>query len=296
MGVSPRQPVGALLGWLAQQGVGVRHPDRLEEYLLLYPLPQLLEYLPEARKSKRFRKRSKIYLEELFPLFQFDRELRLLLWPWVDRVERIVKNRLGNLLLELGEDSIINLDLYSNHSNYCNSLRNLLSDLGRRNKGKFIQCCPLEGIEYLTFGGLAHWIENLKPKYQKKLGLEFGLRGIGTLPSLLHNLRLLRNHCAHQSRLWNKQLPISYRISLKSPLASYFDSLKKGKNGEVKRISMKLVHSAIGLEYLLVESGEVPEILKGVEELRQKYSISPGEIGIGKERGLSYKHWRKRAG
>ncbi|MEO1941660.1 MAG: hypothetical protein ABGW77_02065 [Campylobacterales bacterium] len=32
----------------------------MEEYLLLYPLPQLVAYLPEARKSKQFKGRCEL--------------------------------------------------------------------------------------------------------------------------------------------------------------------------------------------------------------------------------------------
>ena len=60
--------------------------------------------------------------------------------------------------------------------------------------------------EGLTFGLLSKFIGNLHGGMVKEIGRDFDRIG-GRLPSMLHNITMIRNKCAHFSRMWNIRYP-----------------------------------------------------------------------------------------
>ena len=66
--------------------------------------------------------------------------------------------------------------------------------------------------EILSFGSLSHWYANLKEaSVRQSIADPFGLDESVFRP-LVHHLTIVRNICAHHSRLWNRQVPVALRL------------------------------------------------------------------------------------
>lgn len=88
----------------------------------------------------------------------------------------------------------------------------------------------------------SHWISNLKHKSDKaKIAKVYGLDE-AVLTSFLHHLSVIRNHCAHHARLWNREMTVTMELPRKKP-ASLIPSLDVGpdRNQAPRRIYNILV-------------------------------------------------------
>ena len=61
-------------------------------------------------------------------------------------------------------------------------------------------------FEILPFGCVSRIYENLKRPYRKAVAEKFGIEE-SILQSWFHALSVLRNSCAHHSRIWNRKYP-----------------------------------------------------------------------------------------
>lgn len=61
--------------------------------------------------------------------------------------------------------------------------------------------------ELLSFGSISQLYGNLQEKFQKEIAIEFAVPA-PVLVSWLHTLVVIRNLCAHHSRLWNRELRV----------------------------------------------------------------------------------------
>jgi abortive infection bacteriophage resistance protein len=105
-----------------------------------------------------------------------------------------------------------------------------LSTLSRevdRSKEAFIQHMKANYIEMLppvwavcevmSLGLLSHWYDNLKPMATRTAIAAAFQVDHETLASWLQHLSIIRNLCAHHSRLWNRGLTVTPRVPLNKP-------------------------------------------------------------------------------
>lgn len=84
-------------------------------------------------------------------------------------------------------------------------------------------CC-----EVLSFGELSKWVENLNDNDTKrKIAATYNINNY-TLESWLHHIVIIRNRCAHHSRLWNHKLGHQPTFPENNPrLASQFTKTRQ---------------------------------------------------------------------
>lgn len=151
---------------------------------------------------------------EIYKLYLFDKKLRLLLLDIIERLEVNIRSVLAHELgrikaLSYLDESLINPKYLKNYKEIW--LVKLKSEISK-SKDDFISWHTKQDkeipfwviIEIWEFGTLSKYYSFLKGGYQTKIAKKFGTNG-NTFGKWLHEINLLRNLCAHHSRVWNKE-------------------------------------------------------------------------------------------
>lgn len=164
-------------------------------------------------------------------LYEFDRELRILIFDVIERIEIALRTRLiYHLSHEVDPWWFQNLELFANSGDIVKTLASVNSELSRsrdafivehRDKYKKDTRFPpaWKTLEVVSFGNLSKMYGNLKPGIKAKdlIAAEFGTVNHTFLPSWLQTIAQIRNICAHHGRLWNKNLPGRPKLLPKPP-------------------------------------------------------------------------------
>uniref|UniRef100_UPI00403DD140 Abi family protein n=1 Tax=Pasteurella multocida TaxID=747 RepID=UPI00403DD140 len=153
---------------------------------------------------------------EVYKLYLFDKKLRLLLLDIIERLEVNIRSVMAHELGRIDPLAYKNKDFIKKDSpkvrrNYGNVWLPKLQDEIKRNKAEFIiyhrendKEIPFWVIvEIWDFGTLSKYYSFLKGNNQKKISKKFGIDHV-TFEKWLHEINILRNLCAHHSRVWNK--------------------------------------------------------------------------------------------
>lgn len=161
-------------------------------------------------------------------IFDFDRELRLLLIDAIERVEISLRTRLANLLsLRYGPFAHEEPVHFAKPHLWQQSCDELAKEYARsretfaehyRSQYPQMPSPPLwVACELMTQGHLSRWLQNLRiPKDRETIADDYG-PGEKVLVSFAHHLTIVRNHCAHHGREWNRKLSLKMRIPGKMP-------------------------------------------------------------------------------
>lgn len=150
---------------------------------------------------------------EIYRLYLFDKKLRLLLLDIIERLEVNIRSVLAHELGRIDTLAYLNSDFINpKHSErYQNQWLTKLTETIKRSQDDFIKWHSQQEkpipfwviIEIWDFGALSKYFSFLKGSYQNKIAKKFATDG-NTFKKWLHEINLLRNLCAHHSRIWNK--------------------------------------------------------------------------------------------
>jgi abortive infection bacteriophage resistance protein len=175
-------------------------------------------WLPFESDHASHRFRDGVHFKDVLNLYRFDRQLRLLLLDAIERVEVSVRcNWAYQLAHHYGPHAHLNQPIASNKEIWRKNYAKLLCDVAG-SKEKFIthhcqaysEALPAIWVvcEIMTLGQLSSWYKNLGPKdLRSAISSTYGLDET-VLESWLHHLTVVRNTCAHHSRLWNREFTI----------------------------------------------------------------------------------------
>lgn len=82
-------------------------------------------------------------------------------------------------------------------------------------------------VEVLEFGALVRLISFLKPRDRQKICEQLDVP-VRVLDGWLNSLNVLRNHCAHHQRLWNRIYPYSPSTATSIDTLKHLDNLSEG--------------------------------------------------------------------
>jgi abortive infection bacteriophage resistance protein len=153
--------------------------------------------------------------------YVFDRRLRLLAMDALERVEVAVRTRLSyELGHRYGPFGYANVGAVFTGTSELRSklLDGIRGEVERAKKEQFLEHFfdkyrehrdpPVwMATEVLSFGNVVRMVSMSRPEIQKKVTDYFGLPDEVVL-SWLRTLNVIRNVCAHHSRLWNRRLPM----------------------------------------------------------------------------------------
>lgn len=246
---------------------------RLSGYWLLFE---------KDHQTHQFREGTKF--EDILNLYQFDRELRLIVLDAIERIEVSLRARWSYFFAQdYGSHCFMNSSLFRKYHLWEKDMKRLENEINRSNedfilhyKNKYSDpdLPPIWVIsEVISFGSLSRWYDNLKPmKIRKAIASEYDLDN-RVLASFLRHLTEVRNVCAHHSRLWNRKFTVTFQLP-KHP--KHLVSLL---NHSEKR---KLYNTLIMLNFFLDIISPRHSWKKRLLDLMQKHKIDASLMGFPK--------------
>ncbi len=222
---------------LQQRGMVVDDPTEAAFYLRHLNYYRLGAYwLPfeAAHATHTFRPDTRF--ADVLNLYVFDRELRLLVLDAVERVEVSVRSQWAYQMAHLhGPHAHLNAALAFNAHHWQNNLVKLTNEIDRSDevfikhlKASYTEALPpvWAVCEVMSLGLLSRWYDNLRPMPTRRaIAATFDVDE-KVLESWLRHLSLVRNICAHHSRLWNREFTITPLLPRNKParLAAQFQT------------------------------------------------------------------------
>lgn len=161
---------------------------------------------------------SNSYFEDVIARYNFDRQLRLILFDAIEFIEIALRAKLiYHLSQAYGGLWYLNDNLVMDKTKYQDCLADLQTEFTRSGEGfakEFRQKHPNGNpdvwlvFEVATFGTLSKIYSNLKPQLPEKslITHEFGLNSINDLSSWFAAISYLRNVIAHHSRVFGRDI------------------------------------------------------------------------------------------
>lgn len=165
---------------------------------------------------------------QVLTIYSFDRALRLLLIDAIERVEISLRTRWANeLSVRYGSFAHEDATHFLQAPVWQYGLAELTKEYTRsretfaehyRSQYPALQTPPIwVACELMTLGHLSRWLQNLrKPKDRQAIADSYGVDE-KVLVSFIHHLTVVRNHCAHHGRIWNRKLSLKMLIPSKKP-------------------------------------------------------------------------------
>jgi abortive infection bacteriophage resistance protein len=176
-----------------------------------------------------FKENSKF--EDVIALYNFDRELRILLFDVIEKIEISLRTKLiYHLSHEFDPWWFQNPAIFQDTGALIETLASIKEEV-ERSKDTFIRehkrkyrddlrfPPAWKTLELTSFGSLSKLYGNLKNNITSKdiIAKELGAVNHTYLPSWLQSIAQIRNYCAHHSRLWNRSLPCTPKLLSKPP-------------------------------------------------------------------------------
>lgn len=196
---------------------------------------------------------TQVSFEEIIELYVFDRQLRLLIFDGIEKIEIAFRTQIiYHYSLAYGSFWHLKPELYRDTMRFANQLDSLQKEVDRSNetfidhyKNKYTS--PSEppcwmSLEVSSMGLLSKIFQNLKKGNEKKIiANHFGLSDALILENWMHSFCNLRNICAHHGRIWNRRLS-----KIKLPYNTKFQFLENDKI-----YTNKLYATICCIEYIL---------------------------------------------
>jgi abortive infection bacteriophage resistance protein len=213
---------------LQQRGMVINDPAAAEFYLQHFNYYRLGAYwLPFEADHATHRFRPGTRFEEVVNLYVFDRELRLLMLDAIERLEVSVRGQWAYQLAHRhGPHAHLDATLFETRY-WPDNLKKLTEEVDRSDevfirhlKATYAEALPpvWAVCEVMSLGLLSRWYNSLKPMSTRRLIA--GPYGVDerVLESWLRHLSLVRNTCAHHSRLWNREFTITPVLPRNKPV------------------------------------------------------------------------------
>jgi len=168
-------------------------------------------------------------LQTALNLYRFDEQLRSLLMEAVASIEVSVRTQFAyQIAVSHGPHAYLDQNLFDDPVKHADCLAKLHEEVGRSHE-VFIRhylekystpdLPPLWAVcEVMSLGALSKWFSNLANRSdRKRIADEYDVDET-TLVSFLRHLTVLRNHCAHHGRVWNRRFTVTMRVPRNRPV------------------------------------------------------------------------------
>jgi len=210
---------------LKTRGLQIPDENRANRYLQNISYYHLSGYMyPFLTDKKQHQYKPNSSFDDIVNLYRFDRELRILIFSAIEKIEIAIRSQISNHFAADTKDPFWFTDakyflISADHKAFLNNMSSYI----KRSTDIFIKHFydtynnPYPPIwvvlEVLSMGQLSILYNITKRSPARKAVADyFGIKE-PVLANWLHALVYVRNICAHHARLWNKQLS----IQIKSP-------------------------------------------------------------------------------
>lgn len=213
---------------LQQRGMVIDDPTAAEFYLQHLNYYRLGAYwLPFEDDHATHTFRPGTRFTEVLNHYVFDRELRLLVLDAIERIEVSVRSQWAyQLAHQHSPHAHLDPALALKAAFYAKNLAKLTDEVDRSDETfiKHLKATYAEALppvwavcEVMSLGLLSRWYNNLKPMPTRRaIAATYGVDE-KVLESWLRHLSLVRNTCAHHSRLWNREFTITPLLPRNKP-------------------------------------------------------------------------------
>ena len=272
---------------LQNRGLIIDDLSLAEHYLAHVSYYRLAGYwwpMQDDKEQHLFKPNSKF--EDVIYLYNFDRELRVLIFDAIEKIEISLRTKLiYHLSHEFDPWWFQNINIFQDSGALIETLANLKEEIDRskdifikEHKKKYkedLRFPPAwKSLEMTSFGSLSKLYGNLKNTIKSKdtIAEELGAVNHTYLPSWLQSIAQIRNYCAHHSRLWNKNLPGTPKILSRPPYRWLMD---------VPTDTQKLYLHLCIIRYMLNIIAPENSFAIKIKELLTKYpSVDPNALGF----------------
>ncbi|MBU1067955.1 Abi family protein [Myxococcota bacterium] len=204
---------------LRSRGMEIPNEERAEALLRHMNYYRLTAYwLPFETNHAIHQFKSGTTFEQVVNLYEFDRELRLLVLDAMEKLEVSVRRQWSYHLGHLhGPHAHLDASLHMSTKHWQSNLAKLQSEVSRSQEvfvrhfsQNYLEDLPpvWASSEVMSLGLLSRWFSDLKPmKARRAIASAYQLDE-KVFQSWLHHFSLIRNVCAHHGRLWNREFPV----------------------------------------------------------------------------------------
>lgn len=285
----PAISIADQIAQLKQRGLLISNPSEAAIQLKNISYYRLAGYWwpMQADKSLHIFKPNSTF-ENVIAIYNFDRELRILLFDVIERIEIGFRTRLiYHLCHEVSPWWFEDESLFKNAVEHTETLLAIDREL-KQTKEVFIKehlkkyhtdrhrPPAWKTLEIASFGNISKLYGNLLPTVNAKdiIAAELGTVNHTFLPSWLQSITQIRNTCAHHSRLWNKNLPGRSKL-LSSPPNPWINDVPP-----VNEHHMLYVHLCC-MKYLLNTTHPKNDFTTKLKQLLLNYkNIDPLALGL----------------
>lgn len=208
-------------------GMEITSTDEVEEALKTIGYYRLRGYSFQLYDNANKKYVSGTKFENIVKLYHFDQELSGMIFSMISKIEVALRVRLVDALLVYGDALILqDSSVFKDKKMYWQNVSTIASEIARSNdvfiKHNFVKHegeVPLwAAVEVLSFGTLSKVIKNLKTgagsaytalannyKYKSLKGNQVK-PSLKMLTSWIQAVAILRNMCAHNSRIYNRTI------------------------------------------------------------------------------------------
>lgn len=217
---------------LIERGLEINNIETAKHYLANVSYYRLAGYWWPMQSDKiNHRFKADSTFADVISLYDFDCELRMLLFDVIEKIEISLRTKLiYHLSHEFDAWWFQNTNIFQDSKALIQTLASIQEEV-ERSKDIFIKehnkkykddlrfPPAWKTLELTSFGSLSKLYGNLKHTVNSKetIAEELGAVNHTYLPSWLHSIAQIRNYCAHHSRIWNKNLPGTPKILSKPP-------------------------------------------------------------------------------
>lgn len=286
----PPLSISDQLALLKKRGLAVADDQIAENWLRSVSYYRLSGYwLPFEVPPQPTQTRSKVFVkgttfDDITELYIFDRELRLMTMEAIERVEIALRARWTyHVVHAQGPHAHLNPDNFDLNywkSKYWGMMTSLSRTVGQSDevfikhyskKYKAPNNPPLWAVtELMSFGELSIWVSMTKDKkITSRVAKDLGFPTVKTLEGALQNIALVRNKCAHHSRLWNR------KFTKRTPaIKSLSNTLVYTGPVPNRQADNKLYNTLVLLVHLLKHQAPSTSYPKRLKALIQKRPVS----------------------
>lgn len=258
------------LDLLESRGLIIDNVDNASACLARLNYYRLSGYTLTLRKGNRFY--DNVKFSDVMQIYNFDRELKMLLSQWLEDIEISLRTRVGHELGRISPTSYLDVNSFASQLHF-NEFREELHHALKNNKNeafvkhhnsKYDGVLPCWAIvETLSFGALSRLFCNLNVSLKKEVCAYYSNIRYTYFENWFEGLVVLRNMCAHHTRLYNRGLP----NALKFPHEDfrYFQEIGFDQNA----IGKKVFFSIVILDRICPEN--TPMFINGIKVLIEKY-------------------------
>ena len=169
--------------------------------------------------------RDDVHFEDIIALYRFDRQLRLLIFNAIEKIEVAIRTKITQLYSESSGNSHWYLDnrFYKSSAKLDCLFDEIKSDIHRSNED-FIKHYNKKynnpelppswmALEVVSFGALSKLYKSLAKNDNKiAVARQLGITDVELMANWLHAFANLRNSCAHHSRIWNRRFIVRIKL------------------------------------------------------------------------------------